>query len=65
MICPYNRKTETSVVQWTEEPPNADDMKSGQTITTTTFTMLKCERENCGAWQGGRCRYAAVSLENE
>lgn len=64
MICPYNRKSETTVVQWAEDPPDDNEVKSGQTITTSTFEPMPCAGQECGAWYAGRCRYAAVNLDN-
>lgn len=64
MICPYNRKSETQVLQWTQSQ-NPDEEKSGQQITRSIFHMMDCPKEGCGAWTNGKCQYAAVSVENE
>lgn len=63
-MCPYYRGRE---VQHYEQKNMLDD--NGQTVSykydmRTDFVPLPCTGENCGAWDKGRCRYAAVSLEN-
>lgn len=65
MICPYNRKTQTTILQWVQTTDENNDQTDLQQIETVSFAMMDCPKEGCGAWQGGRCRYAAVSLENE
>lgn len=67
MICPYNRKMERQVVQWTQnyDEDLTDRISDGETVTTTTFAMMECKQEECGAWYQGRCCYAAVNLENQ
>ena len=31
-----------------------------QTVENNTASFLECLREECGAWQDGRCRYRGV-----
>ncbi len=66
MKCPYNRKKETQILQWTQEPDENNEtvLKSGEQITTTTFELMECTREQCGAFHNGRCCYASVSMDN-
>lgn len=66
MKCPYNRKSEIQVLQWSQEPyeDNENILKSGEQITKTSFELMDCAKENCGAWYNGRCCYASVSLDN-
>lgn len=60
MICPYNRKSETQVLTWNQNPSEENEtvMKNGGQMMKTTFELMDCERENCGAWADGRCRYS-------
>ena len=62
MICPYNRKSETQVLQWVqEEAVDATGSTQCQQITKTSFEMMECPKEGCAAWQEGKCRYAAYA----
>lgn len=65
MMCPYNRKKQTNVIQWVQEYNDDGQAESLTQISTDTFDMLECPRDGCAAWYHGRCHYAAVSLENE
>ena len=51
MKCPYNRKIETQVLQWTQDPFDDNDalLKGGEQITTTSFELMDCVKEECGA----------------
>ena len=62
MICPYNRKSEIQVLQWKQD--GEDGETKGEQKTVTTFQMMLCPKEGCGAWRDGRCCYASVDLEN-
>ena len=44
MKCPYNRKKETQILQWTQEPDENNEtvLKSGEQITTTIFELMDC-----------------------
>ena len=66
MKCPYNRKSEVQVLQGSQEPyeDNETVLKSGEQITKTSFELMDCAEEACGAWRNGRCCYASVSLDN-
>lgn len=67
MKCPYNRKRETQVIQWTQEPFEDNDtlLKGGEQITTTSFELMDCVKEECGAYHDGRCCYSSVNFDNE
>lgn len=64
MICPYNRKKQSAVLQW-DQNDNGEGKIDLQQIETVQFEMMDCPKEGCAAWHNGRCRYAAVSLNNE
>lgn len=66
MKCPYNRKSETQVLQWSQEPceDNETVFKNGNQIVKTSFELMECSKEECGAWHNGRCCYASVNLDN-
>lgn len=66
MKCPYNRKSETQVLQWSQEPceDNETVFKNGNQVAKTSFELMECSKEGCGAWHNGRCCYASVSLDN-
>ena len=57
MKCPYNRKKEIQLLQWTQEPDeqNENVIKSGEQITKTDFELGKCEREECEAFYNEVC----------
>lgn len=57
MKCPYNKKSETTYQGWNQESNEEQAPTNGQTITQTIFELMECEKENCGAWHGGRCHY--------
>lgn len=65
MKCPYNRKSETTVQIWKQSSDENQTPSDGRTVTQTVFELTDCEKENCGAWHGGKCCYAAVSLLNQ
>lgn len=67
MKCPYNRKKEIQLLQWTQEPDeqNENVVKSGEQITKTAFELMDCVREECGAFYNGRCCYASINLSDE
>lgn len=67
MKCPYNRKSETQVLQWSQEPceDNETVFKNGNQIVKTSFELMECSKEECGAWHNGRCCYASVNLDND
>jgi hypothetical protein len=67
MICPYNRKTEVQSLRWEQQFREEDsaDVKSLTQVCQTDFTMMECQKEECGAWHNGRCCYASVNLNNE
>ncbi len=66
MKCPYNRKSETQVLQWSQEPceDNETVFKNGNQIVKRSFELMECSKEECGAWHNGRCCYASVNLDN-
>lgn len=64
MICPYNRKRQTTVLQWTQS--NGDEgVTDLQQIEKVDFCMMECPKEGCAVWHNGRCCYAIVNLDNE
>lgn len=65
MQCPYNRKSETQLQNWNQNPDDNQNFTDGKIVTQTVFELMDCEKENCGAWHNGKCCYAAVSLCNE
>lgn len=69
MICPYNRKSQKSVVQWVQTTEDGDGDKPATTtleqIDAVSFEMMTCPKEGCAAWYNGRCHYGAASIENE
>ena len=67
MKCPYNRKRETQVLQWTQDPFDDNDalLKGGEQITTTSFELMDCVKEECGAYYDGRCCYSGGNFDNE
>lgn len=64
MICPYNRKRQETVLQW-HEVMDDDGNKTLEQKDIISFVMMECPQEGCAVWVEGRCRYAAVSLDNE
>ena len=60
MICPYNRKTETQLLTWDQNPSEENEtvIKNGRQVTKITFELMDCKRENCGAWINGHCGYS-------
>ncbi|MDO4175711.1 MAG: hypothetical protein Q4D42_13195 [Eubacteriales bacterium] len=58
MICPYNRKSQTTVLQWVQN--NEDEKSNCQQIENVTFDMMECPKEGCAVWYEGKCHYAAV-----
>ena len=66
MKCPYNRKSETQTLIWTQEPSDENEtvIKGGKQITNYKFELMECGKEECGAWQNGKCCYASVNLNN-
>ncbi len=65
MKCPYNRKSETQFQNWKQNPDDNQNITDGKTVTQTVYELMECEKENCGAWNNGKCCYSAVSFYNE
>lgn len=57
MVCPYNTKSSRVVEQYEKAPGEGPDEESSQRITVSSWEMMECPRELCGAWQDGRCNY--------
>ena len=59
MICPYNRKQENCVKQYKNDLVNEDTgiVKGYTEAYTVKFELMECAKENCGAWQNGKCNY--------
>ena len=66
MKCPYNRKSETQILTWNQKPSEDNEtvILSGKQMTQYNFELMDCCKEECGAWQNGRCCYASVNLNN-
>ncbi len=59
MKCPY--AVHRRIVSQTKFEYNEDGTVLCQTtVDNNTAQMLECAREDCGAWQGGRCNYRGV-----
>lgn len=65
MVCPYNRKNQTNIIQWKQEYNEDGQAYFLTQISKGSFDLMDCKREECGAWHNGRCHYASVSMENE
>lgn len=63
MICPYNRKQQTTVLQWMQN--NEDESSNCQQVENVKFSMMECPKEGCAVWYNGRCHYASVNFNNE
>lgn len=59
MICPYNNSSVTTYEGWSQGSNNesSEGISKGGVVTRTVYTMMECAKENCGAWQGGKCCY--------
>lgn len=65
MKCPYNRKSEMHTQHWEQSPDESTgQIVRGSTIDKWNYSLMECEKENCGAWQDGRCQYAPMNLNN-
>lgn len=65
MLCPYNIQKIVQVDQNRYEY-NDDNMTTLHEHKLIEIRdMMECLKEDCAAWHKGRCRYAAVSLDNE
>ena len=53
MLCPYCQKIYTQVTVITY---NIDNVETGR-ITSEYYKNQECQKEKCGAWHRGRCRY--------
>lgn len=53
MFCPYVRKTYTRA---TGIHYNEEEIEDGSII-YEQFTNMECQKEQCGVWYDGRCRY--------
>ena len=65
MICPSNRKSEVTFLQWSHFNPSQEDgMDTNyEQMQKTMSTMMECPQNGCGAWQNERCCYAAQLVE--
>lgn len=57
MICPYNNHSVIFIEVWSQgtKDQSSDDSKKGSTVNTTIYERAECVKENCGAWNDGRC----------
>ena len=66
MLCPYNIRR---ILQVNQNRYEYDDDSKVNTYhehkLIETRQMMECPKGECAAWYKGRCRYAAVSLDNE
>ena len=53
MFCPYCQKTYTKA---TLIKYNEDNVEQGH-ILSEYYGYYECQKEKCGAWHRGRCRY--------
>ena len=53
MFCPYCQKiyTQAVIIKY-----NEDNVETGH-ITSEYYQNQECQKEKCGAWWHGRCRY--------
>lgn len=67
MICPYNRKSQKQVMQYTNElvDETSGVIKGYQHVVLDTFEMMKCPEDGCAAWQNGSCHYVSANMNNE
>lgn len=63
-ICPYNRGREVQKYRQQNIRDVDGEINGYEYLMTVTFEPAPCLLEQCGAYQRGACRYAAVSLEN-
>lgn len=56
MRCPYACDIETAE-EVTQEHDENDNLIFRQTKSFSHRKYISCLREECGAWQGGRCNY--------
>ena len=65
MKCPYNRKSETPYQCWAQKyDEGSQSPEGGSQIDQYIFELEDCLKQECGAWQNGRCCYASVNLQN-
>ena len=56
MICPYI--VHRSVVTQNTSEFDSEDRETGwQQVQRNTATPMECQKENCAAWQDGKCCY--------
>lgn len=54
-MCPYLVRNKIHVIRNT---PNVDNPEYIETsVEIDIWNYVECERENCGAWNEGRCKY--------
>lgn len=53
MKCPYNHGKVTECIQQTHD----ENGFLVQQMTITMRQLMECAKEECGAWQDGRCNY--------
>ena len=45
MKCPYNRKSETQLQNWNQNPDDNQNFTDGKTVTQTVFNLWTAERK--------------------
>ncbi len=58
MKCPYNTKSETTIQSFRQKYNDEGNLNNSKSVTQTIYELMDCEKENCGAWQNGKCCYA-------
>ena len=54
------------ILTWNQKPSEDNEtvLTSGKQMTQYNFELMDCYKEECGAWQSGKCCYASVNLNN-
>ncbi len=58
MKCPYNKSVATTIQIWKQNSDENQTHNNGINVTQTISEFADCQKENCGAWDDGRCHYA-------
>ncbi len=67
MICPYNVKKRTTVLQWVQTNQNGDGENDGvscEQIETVSITMMDCPKEGCAVWRNGSCYFSGEIIQD-
>ena len=58
MKCPYTIKSETTIQNFGQKYNDEGNPKNSKSVTQTVYELMDCEKDNCGAWQNGKCCYS-------